>query len=83
MLRQVVTHLLRNFTGSSPFAADNTGFTPLHYASSYGHKMAVQMLLDYAPGDKLSNAASNTKTTPLHLAVSGTHSQIPILAAVL
>ena len=38
-----VTHLLRNFTGSTPFTPDSSGFTPLHYAASYGHKMAVQM----------------------------------------
>jgi len=39
-----VTHLLRNFTGATPFTPDNSGFTPLHYASSYGNKMAVQMV---------------------------------------
>ena len=65
-----VTHLLRNFTSSSPFLVDSAGFTPLHYASNYGHKMAVQILLDYAPGNNLASAASDTKSTPLHLAVS-------------
>ena len=39
-----VTHLLRNFTGSSPFTPDVNGLTPLHYAAYYGHKMAVQMV---------------------------------------
>ena len=38
-----VTHLLRNFTGATPFTPDSSGFTPLHYAALYGHKMAVQM----------------------------------------
>ena len=39
-----VTHLLRNFSGPTPFTTDTNGFTPLHYAASYGHKMAVQMV---------------------------------------
>ena len=39
-----VTHLLRNFSGSSPFTVDVNGFTPLHYSANSGHKMAVQMV---------------------------------------
>ena len=27
------------------FTADALGYTPLHYAASYGHKMAVQMVM--------------------------------------
>ena len=43
-LTSCVTHLLRNFAGSSPFTTDINGLTPLHYAACYGHKMAVQMV---------------------------------------
>ena len=39
-----VTHLLRNLNGNSPFPADSDGYTPLHYAASHGHKMAVQIV---------------------------------------
>ena len=39
-----VAHLLRSFTGSTPFTADSNGFTPLHYAANYGHRMSVQMV---------------------------------------
>lgn len=39
-----MTHLLRNLSGSSPFTVDSSGFTPLHYAASSGHKMAIQMV---------------------------------------
>ena len=39
-----VTHLLRNLNGNSPFPVDIDGYTPLHYAASHGHKMAVQIV---------------------------------------
>ena len=64
-----VAHLLRSFAGPTPFTPDMNGFTPLHYAANYGHRMSVQMvrerertrdggllfavLLDYAMGTAL------------------------------
>ena len=42
-----VTHLLRNLNGNSPFPVDIDGYTPLHYAASHGHKMAVQIVSTY------------------------------------
>ena len=45
-----VTHLLRNLSGSSPFTVDSSGFTPLHYAASSGHKMAIQMVSTITEG---------------------------------
>ena len=42
-----MTHLLRNLNGNSPFPVDIDGYTPLHYAASHGHKMAVQIVSQY------------------------------------
>ena len=40
-----ISQLLRNLGGGNVvFTADALGYTPLHYAASYGHKMAVQMV---------------------------------------
>lgn len=39
-------HLLRSFTGNTPFTTDSKGFTLLHYAACYGHRMSVQMARD-------------------------------------
>ena len=39
-----VAHMLRSFTGNTPFTTDSKGFTLLHYAACNGHRLAVQMV---------------------------------------
>jgi serine/threonine-protein phosphatase 6 regulatory ankyrin repeat subunit A len=39
-----ISHLLRSFSGATPFTTDSKGFTLLHYAACYGHRMSVQIV---------------------------------------
>ena len=54
------------------------GWTPLHLAAFFGHRPAVELLLE--AGAEISASSRNAMTnTPLHAAVAGGHGDVAIL----
>ncbi|KAG5793661.1 hypothetical protein H9Q69_007311 [Fusarium xylarioides] len=53
---------------------DSSGYTPLHYASWYGHLDIVKLLLE--SNSSSINATGNDMWTPLHLAIWGEHDRV-------
>lgn len=75
-LEAVKAYISANPGAINSFSGD--GFTPLIYASFFGHLKLVDFLI--ANGAELNLQAKNsTSVTPLHSAVSGNHFQIASL----
>ena len=72
---QIIAQLLE--IGADVFATDNSGATPLHIATQYGHKSIVTLLVK-AMGARAHVRDANG-TTPLHIAARQGHRDLTAL----
>lgn len=68
----VVQELLEKF---DPSKRDDKGWSPLHYASQYGHKEIVELLLQRGCFPQIETRDKKLNT-PLHLAIANGHEDV-------
>ncbi|XP_045075095.1 serine/threonine-protein phosphatase 6 regulatory ankyrin repeat subunit A-like [Coregonus clupeaformis] len=61
-------YLLRN--DANPGIRDNQGYNAVHYASAYGHRLCLELLMETSGTDILNDSDVRAPISPLHLAVS-------------
>ncbi|KPP75000.1 serine/threonine-protein phosphatase 6 regulatory ankyrin repeat subunit A-like [Scleropages formosus] len=61
-------YLLRN--DANPGIRDKQGYNAVHYASAYGHRLCLELLMETSGADILNDSDGRAPISPLHLAVS-------------
>uniref|UniRef100_A0A671ULL1 Ankyrin repeat domain 28 n=1 Tax=Sparus aurata TaxID=8175 RepID=A0A671ULL1_SPAAU len=64
-------YLLRN--DANPGIRDNQGYNAVHYASAYGHRLCLELLMETSGTDILNDSDVRAPVSPLHLAVSNAY----------
>uniref|UniRef100_A0AAZ3NP69 Serine/threonine-protein phosphatase 6 regulatory ankyrin repeat subunit A n=1 Tax=Oncorhynchus tshawytscha TaxID=74940 RepID=A0AAZ3NP69_ONCTS len=71
-------YLLRN--DANPGIRDNQGYNAVHYASAYGHRLCLELLMETSGTDILNDSDVRAPISPLHLAAyHGHHHAMEVL----
>uniref|UniRef100_A0A672ZP70 Uncharacterized protein n=1 Tax=Sphaeramia orbicularis TaxID=375764 RepID=A0A672ZP70_9TELE len=71
-------YLLRN--DANPGIRDNQGYNAVHYASAYGHRLCLELLMETSGTDILNDSDVRAPVSPLHLAAyHGHHHAMEVL----
>uniref|UniRef100_A0A8C1D511 Ankyrin repeat domain 28b n=1 Tax=Cyprinus carpio carpio TaxID=630221 RepID=A0A8C1D511_CYPCA len=72
-LTRCLEYLLRN--DANPGIRDNQGYNAVHYASAYGHRLCLELLMETSGTDILNDSDVRAPVSPLHLAAYHGHHQ--------